>query len=55
MLLGPMRFDREALKRLREERGFTQRQLGDAAGINASTISQLELGQREPLATTFVE
>lgn len=36
------------LKELREERGFTQRQLADKLGINSVTYLHYEKDQREP-------
>ena len=47
-----MRFDATELKRLRESRGMTQRQLAAQIGANASAISRIEKGDRDPLATT---
>ena len=47
-----MRFDGEALKRLREQRGMSQRELAAAVGVNSATISRLENGQRQPKVVT---
>jgi transcriptional regulator with XRE-family HTH domain len=47
-----MKFDREEVKRRREARGLTQRELGAAVGVNATTICRLERGSRVPLAVT---
>lgn len=38
----------ERLKELREERGFTQRQLAEQLGINSVTYLHYEKDQREP-------
>jgi transcriptional regulator with XRE-family HTH domain len=42
------------LKQLRESRGWTQTQLAEACGINASMIGHYEIGSREPLLSQFV-
>jgi transcriptional regulator with XRE-family HTH domain len=47
-----VRFDGAEVKRRREARGMTQRQLGAAIGVNAATICRLETGSRTPLAVT---
>jgi transcriptional regulator with XRE-family HTH domain len=48
-----VRFDGEALKRLREAKGLSQRQLAIAAGVDAGAISRLEAGIRtDPTAIT---
>jgi len=48
-----VKFDRAALKRLREERGLSQRDLATAAGVSPATISRLEGGVRvDPKAGT---
>jgi transcriptional regulator with XRE-family HTH domain len=47
-----MRFDPEALTRLREERGWTRRELAAAAGVDPATITRLERGDRDPRAIT---
>jgi transcriptional regulator with XRE-family HTH domain len=50
-----LRFDGAALKRDRNSRGLTLRQLGAASGVDASSISRLERGDRhEPLAVTLI-
>lgn len=47
-----MKFDHEALTRLREERGWNRRELADAAGVDPSTVTRLEKGERtNPTAT----
>ncbi|MFY0633652.1 MAG: helix-turn-helix transcriptional regulator [Vannielia sp.] len=38
----------DSLARLRKERGLTQAQLADAAGINQATISKIERGEANP-------
>lgn len=38
----------EAIKELREGKELTQKQLGEVFGISARTISNYELGTREP-------
>ena len=38
----------ERLKELRLERGLTQKQVGDAMGVNDKTIGQYERGDRQP-------
>ena len=41
------------LKRLREEKGLTQRQLAEAAGLGLSTLTYWEQGIREPTWTAL--
>lgn len=36
------------IKKIREEKGFTQQQLADELGISIHTVSKYEQGQREP-------
>ena len=36
------------VKVLREERGMTQRELGEAAGLSTSMVSEIENGNRKP-------
>lgn len=38
----------EQLKALRNERGLTQKQLGEVTGLSARGIQDYELGQRKP-------
>jgi transcriptional regulator with XRE-family HTH domain len=38
----------EAIRRLRLERGLTQRQLADAADVNETWISHIEAGRTNP-------
>lgn len=38
----------ESLRRLRDEKGLTQKQLGDAAGVHPNTVAKLERGDQEP-------
>ena len=38
----------ENIKSLRESRGITQAQLGDAVGVSEKTVSAWETGKREP-------
>jgi len=42
-----------ALKMARITRGFTQRQVGDAIGIDPAYLSLLEAGKREPSHKTM--
>jgi transcriptional regulator with XRE-family HTH domain len=41
------------IKELRQKRGLTQQQLGEAAGLSKPFVSQLENGRREPSAQTL--
>jgi transcriptional regulator with XRE-family HTH domain len=41
------------LRRLRQERGLTQEQLGLAAGMGMSDIGEMETQGREPKVTTI--
>ena len=43
----------EELRRLRKERGLTQRGLADASGVDPATISQVESGKRRPHLETL--
>ncbi len=43
----------EELRRLRKERGLTQRELADASGVDPATISQIERGNRRPHLETL--
>jgi DNA-binding XRE family transcriptional regulator len=47
-----VRFDGAEVKRRREAGGMTQRDLGAAVGVNATTICRIERGHRTPLAIT---
>lgn len=42
------------LRRLRRLKGWTQRQLADAAGVGLATVNRLERGLREPRPGTMV-
>lgn len=42
------------LKRVRIERGLTQEELADAAGLHRTEISLLERNRRKPLLETIV-
>lgn len=44
----------QAIRQLREGRGMTQEQLGHAAGVNLSQVSQLERGVSNPRWGTVV-
>ncbi len=44
-----------ALRRLRQERGLTQEQLGFEADLRRTFISVLELGQQQPTLTTITK
>ena len=41
------------IRKLRENRGMTQFQLGEKMGLSESTISLYEAGKREPDAATL--
>ena len=43
------------LRKLREESGLTQEQLGFEAGLRRTYISILELGQQQPTLTTILK
>jgi HTH-type transcriptional regulator, competence development regulator len=45
--------DGDRLKRLRVERAFTLRALGEASGVSYDTINKLELGRRPAHASTI--
>ena len=47
-MFGPM------LRRVRMERGLTQEELADAAGLHRTEISLLERNRRKPLLETVV-
>lgn len=50
-----MRFDAAALTRVREDRGWTRRELARRAGVSPATITRLENGEhRGPLLSTIV-
>lgn len=38
----------EKIKRIRQHRGMTQKELGDAVGLTANRIAQYEMGYRTP-------
>ncbi len=38
----------ESLKRLRTEKGFTQKQVAEAAGLYPNSLAKLERGEHEP-------
>ena len=38
----------EQIKKAREEKGLSQRQLAKIAGTNSSGLSKIEAGEREP-------
>ena len=38
----------ERVRKLREERGLTQSELGDAIGVRQSTVSEIERGGNQP-------
>ena len=46
LALGPSEDLGQLLTRLRDERGLTQKQVADQAGISNSTLSRLESGDR---------
>jgi len=43
----------DKLKELREEKGLSQTKLGEALGVDQTTISQYERGVREPNIQTI--
>jgi transcriptional regulator with XRE-family HTH domain len=43
----------DELRRLRTLRGFTQKELGQATGVDPSTVNQLEGGRRAPSIYTL--
>jgi transcriptional regulator with XRE-family HTH domain len=43
------------LRRLRDEAGFTQEQLGFEADLRRTYVSILELGQQQPTLTTILK
>ena len=43
------------IKELRLEKGLTQTQLAEKAGINQSMIARWERGEREPIASAVVK
>jgi transcriptional regulator with XRE-family HTH domain len=45
----------DAMKRLREKRGFTQEALAHEAGITSSYAGQVERGQRVPSLTVILK
>ena len=48
-----VRVDGDRLKRLRVERAFTLRALGEVSGVSYDTINKLELGRRPAHASTI--
>jgi len=49
----PMNDISDKIRFLREQQGLSQRSLADAAGISASSLSQLESGQSSPSVATL--
>jgi len=43
----------DALRRMRELRSLSQRELADKSGVDASTINRLEKGMRKPWPRTL--
>jgi transcriptional regulator with XRE-family HTH domain len=43
----------QELRRIRKERGLTQRELADASGVDPATISLVETGKRRPHLETL--
>src|SRR5438477_10624832 len=43
----------EVLKRLREAKGWSQKQLAEVSGLSQQAIAHWELGDREPSATNL--
>jgi len=43
----------QELRRIRKERGLTQRELADASGVDHTTISMIETGKRRPHLETL--
>ena len=42
------------LKRIRAQRGLSQEQLADKAGVSRQYLSRLEIGRRDPSVSTMV-
>jgi transcriptional regulator with XRE-family HTH domain len=47
-VLDPLSIFAANLRRLREERGLSQEQLGEAANVHMTHVSKIERGQCEP-------
>jgi transcriptional regulator with XRE-family HTH domain len=47
------RSDLERLKELRIESGYSQQELADLSGVAQHTISEIELGRRDPQGRTL--
>ena len=45
----------ERIKNLREEKGMTQQQLGEAVGYDQSRVAKWENGSLEPNVDTLIE
>jgi len=45
----------KTLAELRREKGFTQRELAEKLGLNASTIAMYETGDRTPYLDTAIK
>ena len=45
----------ERLRELREKHGLTQKELGNALNVTSQTISNYEIGKREPEISEFIK
>ena len=45
----------QAIQRIRKERGLTQEQLAEKAGVTSNTVSRLERGQLIPSVPTLID
>ena len=43
------------LKRIRAQRGLSQEQLADTAGVSRQYLSRLEIGRHDPSVSTMVK
>jgi transcriptional regulator with XRE-family HTH domain len=50
-----LRYDRDAIRRLREKRKLTMQQLADKAGITGRTLSYIEKAYSDPRASTLAK
>jgi transcriptional regulator with XRE-family HTH domain len=52
-VVDPLHVFADNVRRLREERGMTQEQLADAAGLHLDHVSKIENRRREPKVRTI--